>query len=238
MRRPRRALDAVSRGILAELTPQLQNASWNRDELEAIRGRNRAEAHGLGLGKLAGPLRAALAGRTVTPSVFDMMLVLGRDETVARLDEAAAQGSARARPHPTDPSPLTRPAPGDLTKGMTMPDTTKTATLSFGNKIDRAADAARPTLGPDVIDIRKLYAEADVFTYDPGFTSTAACALDDHLYRRRQGRAACTAAIRSSSWPKSPSYIEVCYLLLYGELPTADQLADFTTSRDPSHDGA
>ena len=41
-------------------------------------------------GKLAGPLRAALAGRAVTPSVFDMMLVLGRDETVARLTDAAA----------------------------------------------------------------------------------------------------------------------------------------------------
>lgn len=40
-------------------------------------------------GKLAGPLRAALAGRAVTPSVFDMMLVLGRAETLARLKDAA-----------------------------------------------------------------------------------------------------------------------------------------------------
>ncbi|MEL7177434.1 MAG: thiosulfate oxidation carrier protein SoxY [Pseudomonadota bacterium] len=40
-------------------------------------------------GKLAGPLRAALAGRAVTPSVFDMMLVLGREETLARLEDAA-----------------------------------------------------------------------------------------------------------------------------------------------------
>jgi glutamyl-tRNA synthetase len=38
-------------------------------------------------------MRAALAGRAVTPSVFDMMLVLGRDETVARLIEAAAEGT-------------------------------------------------------------------------------------------------------------------------------------------------
>jgi glutamyl-tRNA synthetase len=83
------ALDAVSRGILGELTPQLQNASWTRDGLEGIVGRV-AEAHGMKLGKLAPPLRAALAGRTVSPSVFDMMLVLGRDETVARLEDAAA----------------------------------------------------------------------------------------------------------------------------------------------------
>jgi len=40
------------------------------------------------MGKLAQPLRAALAGRSVSPSVFDMMLVLGRDETIARLEEA------------------------------------------------------------------------------------------------------------------------------------------------------
>ncbi|MFC7703499.1 glutamate--tRNA ligase [Plastorhodobacter daqingensis] len=83
------ALDPVSRGILGELTPQLQSASWTREALEeTVAGV--AGAHGLGLGKLAAPLRAALAGRTVTPSVFDMMLVLGREETVARLGEVAA----------------------------------------------------------------------------------------------------------------------------------------------------
>jgi glutamyl-tRNA synthetase len=41
-------------------------------------------------GKLAAPLRAALAGRSVTPSVFDMMLVIGREETIARLTDAAS----------------------------------------------------------------------------------------------------------------------------------------------------
>ena len=82
------ALDPVSRGILKELTPQLQNASWSRDKLEEIVARV-AEAHGLGLGKIAGPLRAALAGRTISPSVFDMMLVIGREETLARLKDAA-----------------------------------------------------------------------------------------------------------------------------------------------------
>ena len=86
-------LDTVSRGILQSLTPQLQNASWTRDELEAVTSRI-AEEHGTKFGKLAGPMRAALAGRAVTPSVFDMMLILGRDETVARLTDAAATGSA------------------------------------------------------------------------------------------------------------------------------------------------
>ena len=81
-------LDTVSRGILNELTPQLQTATWERDELETVVTRV-AEAHGLGLGKIAAPIRAALAGRTATPSVFDMMDLLGRDEVVARLTDQA-----------------------------------------------------------------------------------------------------------------------------------------------------
>ena len=83
-------LDTVSRSILKELTPQLQNASWTRDGLEAVTGAF-AEAKEIKFGKMAGPLRAALAGRAATPSVFDMMLVLGRDETVARLEDASEQ---------------------------------------------------------------------------------------------------------------------------------------------------
>ena len=84
-----KALDTVSRGILKSLTPQLQSASWTKEALEVILS-DAAAAHGLGFGKIAAPLRAALAGRTVTPSVYDMMLVIGRDETVARLQDAAA----------------------------------------------------------------------------------------------------------------------------------------------------
>ncbi|MDQ7072231.1 MAG: glutamate--tRNA ligase [Rhodobacterales bacterium] len=80
-------LDNVSRGILRELTPHLQNANWTRDALEDA-ANGFGETHDLKFGKLAGPLRAALAGRTATPSVFDMMLVLGRDETIARLQDA------------------------------------------------------------------------------------------------------------------------------------------------------
>ena len=83
-----KALNSVSDGILNELTPQLQNASWARDDLEALLNQF-AEAKETKFGKLAGPLRAALAGRAVTPSVFDMMLVLGREETVARISDIA-----------------------------------------------------------------------------------------------------------------------------------------------------
>lgn len=81
-------LDLVSRGILSELTPHLQNASWDRDNLEAA-ANTVAAANEIKFGRLAGPMRAALAGRSATPSVFDMMLVLGKDETIARLSDAA-----------------------------------------------------------------------------------------------------------------------------------------------------
>ncbi|MEM7597240.1 MAG: glutamate--tRNA ligase [Pseudomonadota bacterium] len=83
-----KALDNVSRSILFELTPQLQNATWTREGLEAAT-QAFAEAKDTKFGKLAGPLRAALAGKSVTPSVFDMLLVLGRDESLARLRDAA-----------------------------------------------------------------------------------------------------------------------------------------------------
>ena len=82
-------LTNVSRRILGELTPHLRNASWDRDTLEGIVSAH-AATNGMKMGKLAGPMRAALAGRTVSPSVFDMMLVLGREESIARLDDAAS----------------------------------------------------------------------------------------------------------------------------------------------------
>ena len=83
-----KALANVDDGMLNELTPHLQNVNWSRDDLEETLNAF-AGARGSKFGKLAGPLRAALAGRAVTPSVFDMMLVLGRDETLARLKDAA-----------------------------------------------------------------------------------------------------------------------------------------------------
>ncbi|WP_103256537.1 glutamate--tRNA ligase [Tabrizicola aquatica] len=82
------SLDTVSRGILKSLTPRLQNASWTKDALEPILTEIATE-NGIGFGKLAAPLRAAIAGRSVTPSVYDMMLTIGREETVARLMDAA-----------------------------------------------------------------------------------------------------------------------------------------------------
>ncbi|RKF15091.1 glutamate--tRNA ligase [Roseovarius spongiae] len=83
-------LTPEARALLGELTPHMQNARWERESLEAAANAFAAEKE-ITFGKLAGPMRAALAGRSATPSVFDMMLVLGPQETLARLDEAARE---------------------------------------------------------------------------------------------------------------------------------------------------
>ena len=106
-----------------------------------------------------------------------------------------------------------------------MADTKKTATLTLdGKTYDLPLHS--PTLGPDVIDIRKLYAEADVFTFDPGFTSTAACESTITYIDGDKGE------LLHRGYPieqlaEQSHFLEVCYLLLYGELPTAAQLSDF-----------
>ena len=77
-------IDEEGREMLDALTPQLQNATWKRENLEQVCN-SVAESFGIKFGKLASPIRSALSGQTKTPSVFDMMLILGRDETIARL---------------------------------------------------------------------------------------------------------------------------------------------------------
>jgi citrate synthase len=82
------------------------------------------------------------------------------------------------------------------------------------------------TLGPDVVDIRKLYGEADVFTYDPGFTSTAACESAITFIDGDKG------ILLHRGYPidqlaEQSTFLEVCHLLLDGELPTAAQYTAF-----------
>ncbi len=85
-----------------------------------------------------------------------------------------------------------------------------------------------PTLGPDVIDIRKLYAEGDVFTYDPGFTSTASCESTITYIDGDEG-VLLYRGFSIDELAEKSHFLEVCYLLLYGDLPTAEQLEDFET---------
>jgi citrate synthase len=82
------------------------------------------------------------------------------------------------------------------------------------------------TVGPDVIDIRSLYAKTGLFTYDPGFTSTAATDSSITYIDGDKGELMYRGYPIEQLAEKS-HYLEVCYLLLYGELPTKTQLADF-----------
>ena len=80
--------------------------------------------------------------------------------------------------------------------------------------------------GPEVVDIRKLYAEADVFTYDPGFTSTASCESKITFIDGDAG------ILLHRGYPinelaEQSSFLEVCYLLLHGELPNAAAFTEF-----------
>jgi citrate synthase len=109
---------------------------------------------------------------------------------------------------------------------MTEPN--RTATLSLDGKT-YDLPVLSPVLGPDVIDIRKLYDAADVFTFDPGFTSTASCESAITFIDGDKGE------LLHRGYPidqlaNQSTHIELCYLLLYGELPSAEQLLAFRTT--------
>ena len=101
------------------------------------------------------------------------------------------------------------------------------ATLSFSNgSPSMEMPMYHGTIGPDVIDIRKLYGQTGLFTYDPGFLSTASCQsaityIDgdkgELLYRGYPIEQLATQC----------DYLDTCYLLLNGELPNAEQRGDF-----------
>ncbi|WP_306004937.1 citrate synthase [Aquicoccus porphyridii] len=106
-----------------------------------------------------------------------------------------------------------------------MTDSSKTATLTIdGTSYD--LPLLSPTAGPNVIDIRKLYAQAGVFTYDPGYTSTASCDSTITYIDGAKGELLHRGYPIDQLAEKS-HYLEVCYLLLYDNLPTAAELEAF-----------
>ena len=87
------------------------------------------------------------------------------------------------------------------------------------------------------MDIRKLYAQTGMFTYDPGFTSTASCESKITYIDGDKG------VLLYRGYPieqlaEHGDFLETCYLLLYGELPTADAEGRFRLSHHPPHHGA
>jgi citrate synthase len=107
-----------------------------------------------------------------------------------------------------------------------MSDPKATLTLP-GNPEALELDILSGTDGPDVVDITPLYGQAGVFTYDPGFVSTASCHSSITYIDGEAG------ILRYRGYPieqlaEHSSFLEVAYLLLYGELPKADGLAKFS----------
>src|SRR5918993_1528478 len=112
--------------------------------------------------------------------------------------------------------------PGLLLKG---PRPMSSSTLSVNDK-SVELPVMEGTIGPSVIDISKLYGQTGMFTYDPGFTSTAATESKITYIDGDQG------ILLYRGYPidqlaEHGDFLETCYLLLYGELPTAAQKADF-----------
>jgi len=101
----------------------------------------------------------------------------------------------------------------------------KSAKLTVGEKTV-SLPIYEGTIGPDVIDISKLYAQTGAFTYDPGYTSTGSCESKITYIDGDEG------ILLYRGYPieqlaENGDFLETCYLLLYGELPTAAQKADF-----------
>ncbi len=101
------------------------------------------------------------------------------------------------------------------------------ATLSFSDDTPAVEfPVYKGTVGPDVIDIRKLYAQTGKFTFDPGFMSTAACESQITYIDGDKGE------LLYRGYPIEQlavhcDYLDTCFLLLHGELPTPEQKADF-----------
>src|SRR5258707_8956520 len=132
-------------------------------------------------------------------------------------------------PAPSVPVWRTRPPifRNDLIGELTMDATSKakTATLTVGNKT-YDFPILSGTVGPDVVDIAKLYGQSGMFTYDPGFTSTASCQSKITYIDGDAG------ILEYRGYPieqlaENGDFLETCYLLLYGNLPTPAQKKDF-----------
>ena len=102
------------------------------------------------------------------------------------------------------------------------------ATLTLNGK-SYDLQTIKGTTGPDVIDVRKLYGDADVFTFDPGFTSTASCE-SKITYIDGDAGVLLHRGYPIDELAEHSTFLEVCYLLLHGELPNAAESAEFEST--------
>ncbi|OYW28439.1 MAG: citrate (Si)-synthase [Caulobacter sp. 12-67-6] len=102
---------------------------------------------------------------------------------------------------------------------------TDKATLTIGDK-SYDLPILKGSTGPDVVDVRKFYGDSDHFTFDPGFTSTASCE-SKITYIDGDAGVLLHRGYPIDQLAEKSSFLEVCHLLLNGELPTADEFAKF-----------
>jgi citrate synthase len=105
-------------------------------------------------------------------------------------------------------------------KGAVEKSTAEASVLIGGTRYD--LPVRKGTLGPDVVDISTLYQDTGCFTYDPGFTSTASCESKITFIDFDKG-VVLYRGYSIEQLAEHSTFIETCYLLLYGELPTAQQ---------------
>ncbi|VEG88378.1 type II citrate synthase [Yersinia pseudotuberculosis] len=103
----------------------------------------------------------------------------------------------------------------------------KKATLNLGEAAIELG-VLSPTLGTDVIDVRTLGSKG-YFTFDPGFTSTASCESKITYIDGDQG-ILLHRGFPIAQLAKDSTYLEVCYILLYGETPTPEEYKTFKTT--------
>ena len=105
----------------------------------------------------------------------------------------------------------------------------KTATLNLPDGKVIELPVMSGSLGPDVIDITSLYKQADMFTFDPGFTSTGSCKSDITFIDGDQG-ILLHRGYKIEDLAEKSSFLETSYLLMYGELPTKEKKLEFVNS--------
>ena len=108
-------------------------------------------------------------------------------------------------------------------------DNKKIATLNLPNGKVIELPVMSGSLGPDVIDITSLYKQADMFTFDPGFTSTGSCKSDITFIDGDQG-ILLHRGYRIEDLAEKSSFLETSYLLMYGELPSKEKKLEFVNS--------
>ena len=108
------------------------------------------------------------------------------------------------------------------------------ASLTLGDK-SYDLPVIKGTTGPDVVDVRKFYAETDNFTFDPGFTSTASCE-SKITYIDGDAGILLHRGYPIEQLAENSNFLEVCYLLLNGELPDAVELSRFRAHDHLPHD--